>query len=339
MRQDQAGTRQDRDWLELAREVLEVEIQGLKQVLDNLDSEYTRALKLLAECPGRVVVTGVGKSGLVGRKIAATLSSTGTPAYFLHPVEGAHGDLGMIREGDVVLAISNSGETDELNAIIPTLIALGAEVISLTGNLSSTMARQSHVSLSTWVPREACTLGLAPTASTTATLALGDALAVGLIEWKAFGRDDFKRYHPGGDLGRQLSLDIECIMHTSDVPTVTSGASLAEALSVLDRGGLGTVIVVDRTGRLLGIMTDGDVRRLICRGSYSMEEAVDGYMTRQPKYASLGQRGGTILDLMERAAIMVLPVVDEQGTLRGIVHLHDLLGKGRFRFNNSVEPA
>jgi arabinose-5-phosphate isomerase len=325
---------EDKDWLQLAKDVLDVEIEGLRQVRDNLGPDYVRALKLLAGCTGRVVVTGVGKSGLVGRKIAATLSSTGTAAYFLHPVEGAHGDLGMIRQGDVVLAISNSGETDELNAILPTLISLGAEVISLTGNLSSTMARQSHVSLSTCVPREACTLGLAPTSSTTATLALGDALAVGLIEWKSFGREDFKRFHPGGDLGRQLNLDIERIMQTEMLPVIASGTCLAEALTILDRGGLGTVIVVDRDNRLLGIMTDGDLRRLLCRKpDYSLDRAIDEYMTPEPKYASLGQRGATILDLMERSAIMVLPVVDQDRVLRGVVHLHDLLGKGRFRFN------
>lgn len=325
---------EDKDWLQLAKDVLDVEIEGLRQVRDNLGPDYVRALKLLAGCTGRVVVTGVGKSGLVGRKIAATLSSTGTAAYFLHPVEGAHGDLGMIRQGDVVLAISNSGETDELNAILPTLISLGAEVISLTGNLSSTMACQSHVSLSTCVPREACTLGLAPTSSTTATLALGDALAVGLIEWKSFGREDFKRFHPGGDLGRQLNLDIERIMQTEMLPVIASGTCLAEALTILDRGGLGTVIVVDRDNRLLGIMTDGDLRRLLCRKpDYSLDRAIDDYMTPEPKYASLGQRGATILDLMERSAIMVLPVVDQDRVLRGVVHLHDLLGKGRFRFN------
>ncbi|MFO7878312.1 MAG: KpsF/GutQ family sugar-phosphate isomerase [Desulfovermiculus sp.] len=322
-----------RDWLELAKEVLNTEILGLEQVRDKLGPEFEQALNILAACQGRVVVTGLGKSGLVGRKIAATLSSTGTPATFLHPVEGAHGDLGMIRPGDVVLAISNSGETDELNVIIPALLSLGAQLIGLTGNCESSMGRLCHVALCTQVPREACTLGLAPTASTTATLALGDALAVALIEWKAFGREDFQRYHPGGDLGRQLSMDIRSLMHTTNVPAVNTQTPMGRALQILDQGGLGSVVVVDHAQRLKGILTDGDVRRMICRTQYSLDQPIQDYMTREPKYVTLGQRGGQVLDMMEKGAIMVLPVVDEDMVLQGIVHMHDLLGKGRLTFN------
>ena len=319
-------------WIKLAREVLETEIQGIRQVRDDLGEEFVLALELLAGCSGRVVVSGVGKSGLVGRKIAATFSSTGTPSYFLHPVEGAHGDLGMIKAGDVVIGISNSGETDELNAILPTLISLGAKVIGLTGNLQSTLAGICHVCISTGVPKEACTLGLAPTASTTATLALGDALAVALIEWKSFGRDDFQRFHPGGDLGRQLRMIVSRIMHVQGLPVVRSGVTLEEALSVLDKGGLGTVVVVGDEDRLLGILTDGDVRRLVCRGTFSRQEPVDVYMTRNPRYAGIDEKGALVLERMEKAAIMVLPVVDKDRVLQGVVHLHDLLGKGRVRF-------
>jgi len=325
-----------RDWVQLAREVLDIEIQGLEEVKSALGPEYVRALEILTACTGRVVVTGVGKSGLVGRKIAATLSSTGTPAYFLHPVEGAHGDLGLIRDGDVILALSNSGETDELNAIIPTLVALGAKIVGLTGNLNSTLASLSHVCLCTRVSREACTLGLAPTASTTAALAMGDALAVGLIEWKSFGRDDFRKYHPGGDLGRQLSQDISLLMQTTDLPLVRETATLQQALDCLDQGGLGTVIVINGQDELQGILTDGDVRRLVCRSQFSLQDGVDRYMTTAPKYAFLGEKGGRVLDRMEKAAITVLPVVDEGLRIAGVVHLHDLLGKGRLTFNGTA---
>ena len=326
-----------RNWVQLAKDVLNTEIQGLEYVRDNLGSEFEQAVDILAGCQGRVVVTGLGKSGLVGRKIAATLSSTGTPASFLHPVEGAHGDLGMIRPGDVVLAISNSGETDELNAIIPALLNLGAQLIAMTGNLDSSMGRLCHITLSTKVPREACTLGLAPTASTTATLALGDALAVALIEWKAFGREDFHRYHPGGDLGRQLGQDVQSLMHTEKIPVVDTQATLGRAMEVLDHGGLGAVLVVDPSRRLQGILTDGDVRRLVCRTAYDLKDSIEAFMTREPKYVALGQRGGQVLDIMERGAIMVLPVVDKDIVLRGVVHMHDLLGKGRLNFNGLSE--
>lgn len=327
---EKAGSR---DWLDLARQVLNTEIQGLEHVRDNLGPEFEQALRILAGCQGRVVVTGLGKSGLVGRKIAATLSSTGTPATFLHPVEGAHGDLGMIRPGDVVLAISYSGETDELNAIIPALLRLGGQVIGLTASLGSNLGRLCHVVLCSRVPKEACTLGLAPTASTTATLALGDALAVALIEWKAFGREDFRRNHPGGDLGRRLSLDIGSLMHTQNIPAVDMETSLARALEVLDQGGLGSVVVLDQKRRLQGILTDGDVRRMLCRTAYDPHDSVTTYMTRNPKYVTLGQQGGQVLDMMEKGAIMVLPVVDENMHLCGVVHMHDLLGKGRLSFH------
>lgn len=325
-----------RDWVALARQVLEAEIDGLYQVRDNLDSEFERALEMIAGSAGRVFVTGIGKSGLVGRKIAATLSSTGTPASFLHPVEGAHGDLGMIREEDVVIAISNSGETDELNAILPTMLSLGSQLVGMTARKESTMGAMCHVVLNTSVPREACTLNLAPTASTTATLALGDALAVGLIEWKAFGREDFQRYHPGGDLGRQLSLSVERVMHTDDLPVVREGSTLQQGLQLLDSGGLGTVVVLDSAGRLQGILTDGDVRRMICHKRYSLQDEVEAYMTVRPRFARKGEKTARLLETMEQNAITVLPVVDEDRRLVGIVHLHDLLGKGRIAFNGRI---
>ncbi|PTN38740.1 SIS domain-containing protein [Desulfonatronum sp. SC1] len=322
-----------RDWPALAREVLDVEIAGLIAVRDDLGRGFLDALEALAECSGRVVVIGLGKSGLVGRKIAATLSSTGTPAFFLHPVEGAHGDLGMIRPEDVALAISNSGETDELNAILPALRSLGVRVVALTRDERSSLAGLSDIVIKVAVPKEACPLGLAPTASTTAALAVGDALAVCLIHWKRFDACAFRRCHPGGTLGQRLRLLIRDVMHRENIPVVRAGASLAQALTVLNTGGLGTVAVLeDHSGRLTGILTDGDVRRMLCQERLDPADAVDAVMTMSPRSVHPDQTAALALDVMESAAITVLPVVDAAGLLQGMVHLHDLLGKGGVKF-------
>ena len=323
------------DWLAKAREVLDIEARGLAAVRDRLDGSFVRALELMASCSGRVVVTGLGKSGLVGRKIAATLSSTGTPSFFLHPVEGAHGDLGMIRREDVIVAISNSGETDELNNILPSLKSLAGYVISLTGGLRSTMARLSDVVIDTSVPCEACPLGVAPTASTTAALAVGDALAVCLIEWKSFALEDFRRFHPGGALGQRLTKNVEELMRSSQLPVVPSGVSLGQALTVLNEGRLGCVCVLDPSGRLVGLLTDGDVRRLVCANRLLMGDVVDSVMNASPLHASPGQKAAEVLDLMESRAITVLPVVTPDRTLAGMVHMHDVLGQGRVKFSHS----
>ncbi|MBP9944671.1 MAG: KpsF/GutQ family sugar-phosphate isomerase [Desulfomicrobium sp.] len=323
------------DWLAKAREVLDIEARGLAAVRDRLDGSFVRALELMASCSGRVVVTGLGKSGLVGRKIAATLSSTGTPSFFLHPVEGAHGDLGMIRREDVIVAISNSGETDELNNILPSLKSLAGYVISLTGGLRSTMARLSDVVIDTSVPCEACPLGVAPTASTTAALAVGDALAVCLIEWKSFALEDFRRFHPGGALGQRLTKNVEELMRSSQLPVVPSGVSLGQALTVLNEGRLGCVCVLDPSGRLVGLLTDGDVRRLVCANRLLMDDVVDSVMNASPLHASPGQKAAEVLDLMESRAITVLPVVTPDRTLAGMVHMHDVLGQGRVKFSHS----
>ncbi len=325
--------KQVQKWIDVAREVLDTEVQGLLQVKNDLGENFFNALVCLAQCRGRIVVTGIGKSGLVGRKIAATLSSTGSPAFFLHPVEGAHGDLGMIQRGDVCLAISYSGETEELLSIIPALKTLGTPIISITGRLDSSLARISDHVLSSRVPREACSLNLAPTTSTTATLAIGDALAVCLARWKQFKKEDFHRYHPGGDLGRRLALDIEKIMQRENLPLVLKGSTLKDALDILDKGGLGTVIIVDRDKTLKGIITDGDVRRMVCRKTLSLEKPVEDYMTQNPKFGKEGETAARMLDIMEQSAITVLPVVDNMMRVKGIVHLHDLLGKGSLRFN------
>lgn len=330
------GTPPTGGWLELAREVLDIEMEGLAAVRDQLNGGFTEALGRLAACTGRVVVTGIGKSGLVARKIAATLSSTGTPAFFLHPVEGAHGDLGMIRKEDVVLALSNSGETDELNNLLPALRALGVSVVGITSGTDSTLARMSDVVIEARVPREACPMNLAPTASTTAALAVGDALAVCLMRIKDFGTKDFKRVHPAGALGARLSQPVSALMHTDSLPMVADNAPVAEALAALNTGGFGLAAVTDAsspgTNRLAGVLTDGDVRRMLCRAGFDPARPVSEVMTKNPQSACVTATAAQVLDLMEARQITVLPVLAKDGSLAGLVHLHDLLGKGHVRF-------
>jgi arabinose-5-phosphate isomerase len=327
-----AGHVPDGDWLALAREVIDIEIEGLRAVRGQLNGGFTAALARLGACTGRVVVTGIGKSGLVGRKIAATLSSTGTPAFFLHPVEGAHGDLGMIRPGDVVLALSNSGETDELNALLPALKSLGAAVVGITAGARSTLAKLSDVVVEARVPREACPLNLAPTASTTATLAVGDALAVCLMRMKDFGKQDFRRVHPGGALGARLSQPVAALMHTENLPVVPETAPLSEALARLNAANLGLAALTDAAGRLSGVITDGDIRRMICRGPIDPAAPAAAVMTRNPLSVPAAASAAQVLDLMEARQITVLPVLNPDGSPAGLVHLHDLLGKGGVRF-------
>lgn len=321
-----------KDWLAAGREVLDIEIEGLAAVRDALGDEFNRAVEALSDCAGRIAVCGLGKSGLVGRKLAATFSSTGTAAFFLHPVEGAHGDLGALRSQDVVLAISYSGETLELNALLPAIRELGCLIIGLTGNPASTLAQNADITLNCRVPREACAMNLAPTASTTATLALGDALAVCLSESKSFSESDFLKVHPGGALGQRLRLKAEEVMHSADIPTAGPGTPIAEALRILDAGGFGAIIIIDETRRLVGILTDGDVRRAARHNRLQADQPVSGIMTANPKCGLTGQSSAELLDIMESKAITVLPVVDENNRLAGIIHLHDLLGKGVLKF-------
>lgn len=319
--------------LQLGRDVLDIEMQGLKAVRDRLDDSFDRALELLAACKGRLVVTGIGKSGLVGRKLAATFSSTGTAAFFMHPTEAAHGDMGCLRPDDMVLGISNSGETAELSAILPMLKALGVTLVALTGKPKSTLGHAADVCLNTAVPREACPLGLAPTASTTAVLALGDALAVSLMQRKGFGEKDFLAVHPGGSLGQRLRLSVAQVMRTRDMPSVSAHATQAEGLARLDAGKLGALVVLDEHNTVTGILTDGDVRRALCLGAYSPDGPVETIMTRNPRCADLDDNVAVLLDIMERKAITVLPIVDDNHVLLGLVHMHDLLGKGSVSFS------
>ncbi|MDL2210058.1 KpsF/GutQ family sugar-phosphate isomerase [Desulfovibrio sp. OttesenSCG-928-O18] len=320
------------NWIQQARDVFALEIEGLEGVKNRLGDDFARAVAMLAACRGRVVVTGLGKSGLVGRKIAATFSSTGTPSFFLHPVEGAHGDLGSIREGDVVLAISYSGKTAEVIAVMPALRSLGAKLIALVGDAASPMARLADITLDVAIPREACPMDLAPTSSTTATLVMGDALAVCLMQAKAFTSDDFKKFHPGGSLGQRLRLKISEVMHTQNLPVVLETATMTAAVTVMDQGGLGAALVTDAEGRLTGIVTDGDIRRFVCRGTFDPASPVASLMTKNPRHGNAENSVAELLDLMERAAITVLPVTREDNTLLGVIHLHDLLGKGTVHF-------
>ena len=322
-----------KDWLRSAREVFSLEIRGLETVQEHLGEDFCRAVDMLATCKGRVVVTGLGKSGLVGRKIAATLSSTGTPAFFLHAVEGAHGDLGSIREEDIVISISYSGKTAEVVSLMPALRSLGVKIIALTGDISSPLARLADIALDIGIPREACPMDLAPTSSTTATLVMGDALAVCLIHAKAFTPEDFKRFHPGGSLGQRLRLKISEVMHTQNLPVTLETATIAAVVAVLDSGGIGAALITDAENKLTGIITDGDVRRLVARGKLDMSASAVSVMTKNPRHGEVDNSVAELLDIMEHAAITVLPVVRGNGSLLGVIHLHDLLGKGTVHFS------
>jgi len=319
--------------LDQAREVLTIEAEGIAALAQKLDENFVKAVDLIFRAKGRVIVTGVGKSGIVARKIVATLNSTGTPALFLHPVEAMHGDLGMISPDDVVLALSNSGETNELTILIPSITRLNVPLIALTGRIKSTLGRASRVAIDVGVPREACPLGLAPTASTTAMLALGDALAVVLLTRRGFKASDFKRFHPGGTLGDRLKLAIAEVMLTgARLPLSRGNHSLAKVIQEIDAKKLGATLVVDRGRVLKGIITDGDLRRAL--GKFENLKALPAreVMTRDPRTIGPGALASQALEFMERHAITVLPVVDEDKKVLGIVHLHDLLGRGEFKF-------
>ncbi len=318
--------------LALARQVLAIEAQGILALADRIGPEFERAVDLVLHCPTRVIIAGIGKSGIIGQKIAATLNSTGTSALFLHPVEAMHGDLGIVDSRDVLLAISYSGETLELNRLVTSVRNRGLAVIAMTGKKDSTLARDADVVLDVAVAREACPLGLAPTASTTATLAMGDALAVVLLDRKQFGQEDFRRNHPGGSLGERLKVRVAEVMLTGDrVPATSPQAPLTEALAVLNRANLGAVLVVDERKKVIGILTDGDVRRLLAASRPIAGLTAREAMTGDPKTVRPEQLAADALSIMQRHEITVLPVVDGAGLLAGIIHLHDLLGKGEFR--------
>jgi arabinose-5-phosphate isomerase len=311
---------------EVAREVLEIEGRAVRGLIDQLDEAFDRAVELVRTARGRVVCTGMGKSGIVMKKVAATLSSTGTPAFFLHPAEAIHGDLGMMVEGDVVLAASYSGTTEELLRLAETVKRLGVTLIALSGNPASPLARLADVHLSVAIDKEACPLNLAPTASTTATLALGDALAMALLEARGFTREDFARNHPGGQLGKRL-LRVEQLMHTGDeVPRVTTTTPMRDAIYEMSSKRFGITAVVDGGGRLVGCVSDGDLRRLLERGESVVQSTAAECMRPEPRTIDREQLASAALKSLEDHRITSLFVVDSGGRLEGIVHLHDLWG-------------
>ncbi len=311
--------------LDTARRVLRIEAEAIGELLQRLDARFEQAVDLLLACKGRVVVTGMGKSGLIGRKIAATFSSTGTPAIFLHPAEAVHGDLGMLMRDDVALAVSYGGETEEIIALLETIKRLGLRMIALTGNPRSTIATASDVVVDVSVKEEACSLNLAPTASTTAAMAMGDALAVALLDRRGFSSRDFAALHPGGRLGKKL-LRVEDLMHAGEnLPRVSVSAKMPDVIYEISKKGLGMTTVVGADGRLAGVLTDGDLRRLMQqRGAAAIDLVVGDCMTKNPQTIAPGELAGSALRIMEERKITSLVVIDADRKPHGVVHLHDL---------------
>jgi arabinose-5-phosphate isomerase len=324
--------------VEQAKEVLKIEAQSILALVGRVGKEFERAVGIILSSKGRVIVTGIGKSGLVGRKIAATLNSTGTLSLFLHPAEAIHGDLGMVSPSDVILAISNSGHTAEINTILPLLREMGATIIGLIGRIDSPMARFCHVVIDVGVEREACPMGLAPTASTTAALAMGDALAVALLSQRHFKKEDFKRFHPGGSLGERLATKVKEVMLVgAAAPVVGSDATLREVLREINDKGIGACLVISKDMRLEGIITDGDIRRALLASPSIDDKRAFEIMSPRPKTIDENQTMAEALALMELHEITHLAILDRKGKVKGIVHLHDILGREAFRLNGGFQ--
>lgn len=316
--------------IEEARRVLRVEADAVLSLMDNIGESFEKAVEIIYACKGKVVVTGMGKSGLICQKIASTMSSTGTPAFFLHPAEGVHGDLGMLAKGDVVIAISNSGETEEVVRILPVIRRLGLNLITVAGKNDSTLAKRGDVFLPVSVREEACPLGLAPTASTTATLALGDALAVALMYRRGFKEEDFAFFHPAGSLGKSLLLKVSDVMHTGErVPVVYENTSVKDAIYEMSSKGFGVTAVLSEKGHFVGVISDGDLRRALERDGNIINEVASDIMTKNPKRISSDALAAKALSFMEERKITSLFVDSgEEGKPVGIIHLHDLLQSG-----------
>jgi arabinose-5-phosphate isomerase len=313
--------------LERARRVIRMEAQAVAALEDRIGDPFAGAVEAILAAPGRVIVAGIGKSGIIGRKIASTLTSTGTPAAFLHPVEALHGDLGIVGSGDVAILLSKSGQSEELRGLMEYLGRMGVRTVAITGRVDSALARHAEFVLDCSVAEEACPHDLAPTSSTTAALAMGDALAVALLLRRGFGRDDFARFHPGGALGRRLLLRVRDVMAAEDVPALPPNATMRQAVVLLAER-RGTVAVVDGDGRLLGVVTSGDLTRLMEREEHFFTIAVSEVMTTTPRTAEPDQLAAAAVGVMERHGVMALPVVDGDGRLVGMVHLHDLMRAG-----------
>ena len=315
--------------IDTAKEVLDIEAKSILRLKDNIGEDFDKAIDILYNCKGRVIVTGMGKSGIIGKKIAATMSSTGTPTYFLHPAESTHGDSGVITRNDVIIAISNSGETQELMNLLPLIKRFGCPLIGMTGNINSTLAKTSDVTLDISVEREADTLGKAPTASTTATLAMGDALAVCLMEEKGFTKEDFLMFHPSGKLGKGLTYKVKDLMITGErMPIVKDSESFTGVIRTISDYKLGMAMIVDNSGTLTGVLTDGDIRRTIIKHNDTSGLSVKDVMTANPKRITEDAYAASALNLMEKYSITALAVVDDKNTPVGVIHVHDLLRAG-----------
>ncbi len=315
--------------LDVGRRVLDIEARAVQALIQRLDGGFSDAVDLLYACKGKVVISGMGKSGLIGQKIAATMASTGTPSFFLHPAEGLHGDLGMLARKDVLIAISNSGETQEILQLLPFMERMGIPVLSIVGRMSSTLAKNSSVALDVSVAEEACPMGLAPTASTTATLAMGDALAVALLEKRGFKEQDFAQFHPGGTLGRRLLVKVRDVMHRGqDVPQVRETVLGSVAILEMSAKKLGMTTVVDRAGTLAGVITDGDLRRFLQQGGDFSKVTAGSLASRHPKLIGPDELAAKAVEMMERYGITTLVVADNEKRIVGVAHLHDLLKHG-----------
>lgn len=325
--------------IEEAKNVLKTEAEALLALMERVGPEFEKAVEMIMQTKGRVILSGMGKSGLVARKISATLSSTGTPSFFLHPAEAIHGDLGMLTRNEIVIAISNGGRTPEINTLLPLIRDMGAKIISFTGNLNSPMAKASDIVIDVGVEREACPMGLAPTTSTTAALAMGDALAVVLINRRRFGRDDFKKFHPGGSLGDRLAAKVRDFMLTGDcIPIVYMGSKVREAICEINKKKIGATLVVDKDYRLEGLISDGDVRRALIQREHIFDLKAEEIMTPSPKTVEEGLTTAEALGLMELYAIMHLVIVDQSNRVCGILHVHDILGREEYSVNGTLRP-
>lgn len=320
------------EMLKHAQDVLRMEAEAILELVPRIDANFAAAVEMILQCPGRTVITGMGKSGIIGRKMAATLASTGTPSFYLHPAEGIHGDLGMVTAGDVVIALSNSGETGEVLNILPSLRRIGAKIIAMVGNDASTLAKNADLVLNVGVSKEACPLGLAPTSSTTAALAYGDALALALLQRHHFTASQFAIFHPGGSLGRRLLLTVGDIMHSGEEnPVVVGETTVQEALFVITDKGLGAVSVIDANGVMQGVLTDGDIRRGLSKGVDFLQRPVTELMTKQPKTITKDKLAAQALHIMESnhpKPITVLPVIDADNKVIGLLHMTDLVRQG-----------
>jgi len=321
--------------IDKAKEALKIEADSILKLTQKINASFETLVNAICNSSGRVIISGIGKSGLIGKKIVATLISTGTNSIFLHPVEALHGDLGMVSKEDIFIAISNSGETSELNQLLPVIKKIGCKLAGFTGNMGSTMAQSCDIVIDTGVEKEACPFNMAPTSSTTAQLAMGDALAVVLITQKKFKKSDFMKSHPGGVLGQRLSCRVgEIMFKASTAPWVLTGSSMGFALEQMDRFKLGAVIVLDKEKKLKGIITDGDIRHCMARNQFDLTlQTVDSVMSSTPHALTANSFLYEALNLMEKYQITVLPIIDKDNRLDGLLHLHDILGKGSFQFN------